>query len=362
MNGQQDPNAPWMHADERCFVQEFLESYQSIVLGGSGSFHYEIFYDYYQQAIEGGQCPDELVPFFRDFRARHPSAIGADERLLQNFDRTFTQLIASLLRKEPQHAHLAKPYHPNYERFLLLAEKLGESNRVHFHSLNHDLWLERLASSDSIRNEMDDGFEEPGSPYYGELDANRECYTVRLPRFIDKFDSRFRLYKLHGGIDRYWFRGDDVPSLVKLKWGMSQIHLYKEVQVNGVCQYLEGRGTIYPDFLTGTTHKTDRYERGTYYPVILRHFETNLSQSQALIVIGYGFKDSRINDYIETHFLSCPHKPVFVVGNKEQPTWQHFESKRVHFLGGGVSAMDIDFILKNMPRSTTAGEAVCDTK
>jgi len=349
LNGAKDPNAAWMRTEERHFVQEFLEFYRSTVLGGSQPFHYETFYDYYQQARAGNRYPDELVQFFRDFRTRHPTTIGDDDQLLRTFNQIFSQLIANLLQKKPERFHLAKDYDRKYGKFLLLAEGLARSNHVHFHSLNHDLWLERLAFSDSIQSKMDDGFEELGSPFYGELDDNGECYTVRLARFTNKFDAPFRLYKLHGSVDRYWFQADGVPDLVKLQWGISHIHVYKEVQVDGILQYVDDPFNFYPDFLAGTTHKIGRYGRGLYYPVILHHFETNLNHSKALIVIGYGFGDPRINDYIEQQFLSDPHKPVFVVGNERRPVWEHFGSEHVHFLSGGISAMDIEFILKNIP-------------
>jgi len=96
LNGQQDLNADSMHKEERCFVQEFLEFYASTILGTSEPFHYETFYDYYSEALEGNRCPDELVAFFRDFRARHSGVIGSDEHLPWKFHQTFSQLIANL--------------------------------------------------------------------------------------------------------------------------------------------------------------------------------------------------------------------------------------------------------------------------
>ncbi len=347
LNGMQDPNAEWMGTEERHFVQEFLEFYQSTILGGSHPFHYETFYDYYRQALEGNRCPDELIPFFRGFRARHPAVIGDDEHLLRRFHQTFSQLIAGLLTKKPERSHLAKAYDRKYGNFLLLTERLAQSNYVHFHSLNHDLWLERLAFSDSIQCKMDDGFEEVGSPFYGELDRDGEHYMVRLSRFTNKFDARFRLYKLHGSVDRYWFQADGVPELIRLKWGMSHIHLYKELQADGVLQYVDDPFNFYPDFLTGTTHKIGKYGRGPYYPVILHHLETNLTRSKALIVIGYGFGDNRINEHIEKYFLSNEGKPVFIVDVK-RPDWAHMDSARVHFDAKGVSGMDIDTITSNL--------------
>ena len=199
--------------------------------------------------------------------------------------------------------------------------------------------------------EMDDGFAELGSPYYGEMDSREELYLVRLSWFTNKFTRRFRLYKLHGSIDRYWFGGGTAADLIKVKWGVSHMRLYREILLKGKLQYIDDNGNFYPDFLTGTTHKIEKYRLGKYYPAIFRHFERNLARSHTLIVIGYGFRDSRINEYIEKHFLDGTSKSVFVV-DIAQPVWSPFSSKRVHFLGNGVSGMDTEFILKRLPRAS----------
>ncbi len=148
-------------------------------------------------------------------------------------------------------------------------------------------------------------------------------------------------------MDRYWFQAGGVAELLKLKWGVSHINVHKEMEEEGILRYVDYPFNFFPDFLTGTTHKIGSYERGTYYPLILKHFEVNLSRSAALIVIGYGFGDNRINDGIEKCFLSDANKPIFVVDIKK-PEWEHIDSGRVHFDGKGVSGMDAESILKRV--------------
>jgi hypothetical protein len=346
LDGQKDPNASRIRPEERHLVQEFLEFYRSKILEGSDSFHYEKFYDYYVQLLRKRQWPNELVRFFHEFRTRHAGVTADDFNLLWQFHLTFSQLIADRLNKGHEHAYGANSDDQKYEKFLSLVENLGKDNRVHFHSLNHDLWMEHLATSESIRRKMDDGFEELGSPFYGELNVGRESYMVRLSRFTNEFAAPFRLYKLHGSIDRYLFHGDIQPDLVKLRRGISPVDLYKEVQTDGVYGYAGDPTNYYTDFLTGTEYKNEAYKEGTYYPRILQHFETNLVNSSALVVIGYGFKDPGINEYIETYFLPDESKRVFIVGDK-RPEWKPLDLKRVHFDDKGVTGMDIDYILKN---------------
>jgi hypothetical protein len=257
-------------------------------------------------------------------------------------------LIERLLTKKLEKFHLAKPYHPNYNAFLHLVEKLAKTHRVHLHTLNHDLYMEYLACSDSIQSELDDGFEEVGSPFYGELYSKYERYKVRLSYFTNKFESRFCLYKLHGSIDFYWLRDGAAWSLVKGKRGVSQFDFYKEIQKDGALQYVSVPTSNYPDCLSGKTFKIGQYAKGSYYTSVIEHFELNLCKSSTLIVIGYGFGDSIINKHIDKFFATM-NKTMFIVDVKE-PNTEHLKSDEVHFVNGGVSEMDIDYILKNWRR------------
>ncbi len=54
------------------------------------------------------------------------------------------------------------------------------------------------------------------------------------------------------------------------------------------------------------------YEGDSYYQNLFKHFEENLKSSDLLIVIGYGFQDPGINDYLEKHFLTVGKKMVVI--------------------------------------------------
>ncbi len=344
--GQTDPNAHWMRTEQRSFVQEFLEFYNNAVVGKIESFHYETFYDYYYEFNEEKEYTRELTDFLEDFRNGYK--IKTDSHyLLHDFHNTFNQLIAQLLTKELKRVHLCKPYHPNYSAFLHLLESLGQTHKVEIHTLNHDLYMEHLSHSDSIQSELDDGFEELGSPFYGKLYDSNERYLVRLPHFTNKFDQKFCLYKLHGGINHYWFRHEGEQHRIKIKRRVSEIELFKEVLKDGRLQYINDPTNYSPDFLSGTTSKIGRYANGTYYPILFSHFKNNLRESNTLIVIGYGFGDYRINEFIKNCFFGLANKTMFIVSRSE-PTTDFLQLNNVYFEDGGVSGMNIESILNDM--------------
>lgn len=346
LDGKTDPNAGWMGVEERSFVEEFLNFYTSKVLKPDKNFHYETFYDYYISKYRAESYPKNLLAFFEEFKRRQ-HAEKDNHYLLMEFNDTFSQLIAHLLSKDLQRIHHGKPYDPKYNNFFLLLEELAGIFSIHIHTLNHDLYLEYLSHSDCFRDRFDDGFEELGSPFYAKKYETYATYMVRLSRFIDKYSAQICLYKLHGSIDHYWCRYDDRAVLVKVPWGINPDELYIELDKEGKLVYTHHTSHVVPDFLSGTTHKVSRYRIGKYYPVVLKHFKKNLQESKTLIVIGYSFGDTRINQYLERFFLCEPQKLIFVV-DVNQPKTDFFEKPNVHFVAGGVSGMDIRYILNKI--------------
>lgn len=342
LNRGTDPNAHTMRVNERRFVQDFLEFYNREILKGNEEFHYETFYDYYRKFIDGQEYTEDLNAFLTDFGEIN----GVNHNLLYEFHLTFVQLIRQLLEKALQRVQLTKPYHPNYNTFLLLIESLANTHQIHFHSLNHDLYLERLSISDCMQGKLDDGFEELGSPYYGKLDNEYEKYFVRLSKFTNKYVNKFCLYKLHGSIDHYWYKNANTLDLIKRKREISQIELYKEEGTGDNLRYVKDPTNYIPDFLTGINSKVGRYVEGKYYPRMMEYFENNLNNSNTLIVIGYGFGDVKINEFIDK-FSSDDQKVIFIVGI-EKPQTDLLQHTNVHFLDGGVSGMDKEYILSNI--------------
>jgi hypothetical protein len=338
------PNADQMRVEERAFVQDFLEFYNKRVLTPGEMFDYETFYDYYNAAYRDGAYPDDLATFLNDFLQNKVEVVTDGNDLLMKFNDTFSQLLAGLLTKPIDRAHLCKPYHPSHSAFLLLLEELGKVHTVHIHTLNHDLYMEHFNQSDAIQGELDDGFEELGSPFYGQKYEQFATYMIRLSRFTNTYGKRFRLYKLHGSIDHFWSNYNDGSFLIKIPWGIDAHEIHREFKRDEKLWYEHNPSDVVPEFLSGTTQKIARYERGPYYPRVLEHFVRNLEASNTLIVIGYGFRDERINQYLEKLFLDNPRKSMIVV-DVVLPKNPLMNRENVHFINGGVSGMDIRQVL-----------------
>jgi hypothetical protein len=158
---------------------------------------------------------------------------------------------------------------------------------------------------------MDDGFKELGSPYYGNLGVK---YKVRLPYFTNEYHEKYRLYKLHGSIDQFPFhiQNEGIETYVKIKLGIDTSDLFKEIEKDGKLAYIDDWINYHPDFLSGTTSKILRYREPWYYEKVFSHFESNLENSEILILIGYGCSDIEVNNLIREKF-DFKNKPIFVV-------------------------------------------------
>jgi hypothetical protein len=196
---------------------------------------------------------------------------------------------------------------------------------------------------------LDDGFDELGSNVYALKYDKYAKYMIRLRRFIDKYEKPFCLYKLHGSIDNYWCSYEDKIDLVKIPWGVSSHEIHKEVVRNGKLEYVHRPSDIVADFLSGTSYKIERYEDGKYYPLMLEHFCTNLKESDVLIVVGYGFGDSRINTYLDQHYFRDLSKVMFIVDVTRQST-VYLNHPNTYFIEGGVTAINPEFVLDKIKR------------
>jgi len=285
-----------------------------------------------------------LISFLDDFRKRHGTE-RHDGQILLDFHNTFSQLIAQLLTK-PLECSQASNSCDTHSPFLQLVRELAESHIIHFHTLNHDLFMEYLICRESLRGWMDDGFADIGSPFFAGFCDKYERYTVRLPLFANKFKERLRLYKLHGSVDRYWVRHNNHLILIKKPSRISNMTIFKEVEKDDVSRREEVFLADFPDFLSGMRWKIELYD-ADYYRTVFDHFKNNLRSSDALIIIGYGFRDDRINEYIEGLFCKNGNRPMFVV-DEIKPCTDFLKRDNTHFLDGGVSGMNIKSIVGNM--------------
>lgn len=342
LNGQPDINAI-LSTEKRFFVQRFLEFYQHKINKEKKSFHYEDFFDYYTDLLQGKTEDEDYSGFAKIFLTDY--GYPSDERqLLHEFDKTYQQLIAGRLYKRIEHVHTSG--YPGYQGYLKLLSKLGEDNFVHIHTLNHDLLMEQLEHTDELAFKFSDGFTELGSPYYFRKDG----MTVRTRMFNNIFDKRFRLYKLHGSVDNLNYKFNHEIEIVKHIHGANYTDLMREYTgENGKLNYHQFPWNWHPNYLSGTTAKTRYYSESYYYKQMFEHFNKNLQNSSLLIIIGYGFNDLEINRMIQEEFLSRNEVVVMVIKRNKIDNPITRDSK-VRFIPNDVSNIDADDILRNISK------------
>ncbi len=305
------------------FVEEFIKFYNDKIIPEQ-DFNYEDFFDYYTELDRRDELTETENSFFKDFDKRYKYPLNHHD-LLHSFNRTYNQLVANFITVEfPISVSSLKPYNrQEHAEFLYLLEYLSENHQVHIHTLNHDLLMEKYFHTQTLGNKISDGFDDSYSPYFANItltenkNGNRKSYThdIRLRRFKNKFDSTFNLYKLHGSVDNYVFNLNNKKyDMIKLAYGINEGSVYKEITTYlGELKKENSYMDVIPEFLSGTTEKLRHYERTVYYNQVFQHFFQNLTNSKYLIVIGYGFKDSKINEHLKNHFLKDQQKTMLVI-------------------------------------------------
>jgi len=183
-----------------------------------------------------------------------------------------------------------------------------------------NLLIIRLFFSDE---KISDGFYLLNSKYYSYLDVyeeyNHRSYLSKVERYTERYTSRFRLYKLHGSINYYrYYRknrktGFHIPNAyLKHVYGLDT-NFYKECKNDkGTWDLIPSFMEYHADFLTGTTAKILRYKEPLLYKKLFKKFINNLRKSEKLIIIGYGAKDSEVNNMIKGNY-DYKNKPVYIV-------------------------------------------------
>jgi len=327
LNGQPDPNR-FSNADERKFVQEFLEFYNSEVLSEGEEFHYETFYDFYSGYIYISENSDQIESFCNRFNAIYdsdsPYKIDTYNRLI-SFNRTFNQLVASQLHKLRYHESVSYLNYYPYDSFVGFIRQILLTHDIKLHSLNHDLFFDFLGQRHAdLWQHYCDGYQIEGSPFYGEvyrnisrdpqISINKRDY-IKLSQFNGKFDKPLSFFKLHGSVVNTILSTPEPNSQrvrIKAEYGVQMYYMEVYDELTKSHRFERLWDQVDPDFLSGTTNKTRFYKRDPYYINILEHFKQNLESSEKLIVIGYGFQDPGINEFIENNFLSKGKKMIVI--------------------------------------------------
>lgn len=279
----------------------------------------------------------------------------------------FPQLIEQLI--EPNRALASANSGDAYQRFFnLIKTNIPRKSRSLFdgpqpghefciHTLNHDLLVENWLNDEALSESIDysDGFSPMGSPYFGRIDFDHTFPPhfrksphnafVRMPRFTGKYDKSVQLLKLHGSLD-YWSFGVESqdnglyePLVVRKQPWISHLNLFREVEADGSHEYRNDFTNYHPLFLSGTTAKMEQYTDPVLFSKLLKQFQGNLSDSDILVIVGYGFRDEGINRLIMP-FLEDPQKKVIIIGREFPDYFPAVKSAMFHT--GGLEAYDFD--------------------
>jgi hypothetical protein len=283
-----------------------------------GYFDYEEFFDFIiEGALQDPEVGKIAVPYLKQF--------GNIKQLVFSLKNIYNQLVSYYIKDqdnkrwyddEPYHTG---PYFPGYTGFLNLFQELGENLEfIDVHTLNHDLLFERFNNTKWINGELSDGFEELGSPYYGELLKDRKIYNCRLEYYTGRYNTKFRLYKLHGSFDYgvyYKSNGSyQTPeTYIKTRSGIGFSEFKKEVlDEKGQFSYEVCFINYHADFLTGTTSKIERYKEPLLFKILFQRFRENLINANKLIIVGYGGRDTEVNKMLFENF-NYKDKPSYII-------------------------------------------------
>jgi hypothetical protein len=346
LHGQEDLNR-WSRADERIFLQEFLEFYNSDILKPDEDFHYETFYDFYSVYLSKGENKEAIESFYKKFNDKHFN--GSDDNRdcynrVSDFNRSFNQLLASQLHKRTYFEDISTLNYPPYDSFVNFLRELLKTIDIKFHTLNHDLFFDWLGRHHSeLWQHFSDGYQLEGSPFYGTVSYDfgqgdkkvHKTYQVKLETFVDKFDKALCYFKLHGSVFNTIVYVDQQRVRLKDNYAISRYLIEKTDPKTGEQKFEDLWDEVAPDFLSGTTNKTRYYTKDPYYKNLLGHFEKNLLNSELLVVIGYGFQDGGINEYLEKYFLSKG-KPMVVI-DPYKPKTDLIDKYKATYIPKGVT-------------------------
>jgi len=325
-----DPNG-WMLGSylDRLFFEEFTSFYCTEYLNNTIElYNYEKFYDFIGDFLRYKIEKEKIDSFCELFNGKIQSEIYRQNSYnwVWRLKRILNQLIADLLFIPKHYESAGYSNYPYYGGFFGLLREWLKNNIVNVHTLNHDLFFDFIASRlTDLWQHYSNGYTEYGSTVYGEVNTDfktdrgniHKAYKVRLQYYNGVYD-KLRLFKLHGSIDSYILRMQNSNEEIRIKkdFGVSEFLMERFDEQTRKYKY-EGIFTDpHPDFLSGTTEKIRQYDI-PFYESLFNHFKNNLQESSKLLVIGYGFQDKGINDFIERHYLIY-RKPVIVIDVKKQ--------------------------------------------
>ena len=298
-------------------------------------FDYEEFYDFLCDYIYHNKRSKIINDFYNTFIQDYPNEFIQDcKNQINNLKTIFLQIITEKLSKKDFFDDRCYSTYPPYESFIDFLNRISKIYEIKIHTLNHDLLLDHICfKTNKLFNKTTDGFNILGSNIFGKLESDinniYRIFHIRFPIFQNIYDKEISLYKLHGSIGNYKiFSNNSNYERIRIKSINTNVDkLYCDFINNNTISEKNLIQEIYPDFLTGKTQKIKEYN-DEYYQILFNHFKGNLENSKLLIVIGYGFKDKGINDYIFEYYPRGYKILIFDVEEKKEDWFTNYKIKQ----------------------------------
>lgn len=204
------------------------------------------------------------------------------------------------------------------------------------------MFFEHILSRGWINVSLSDGFEDEESEFY--VEKAKDIF-IRLRRFVNHFPNKLCIYKLHGSVDQYVYNYQNKEfTTVKVPSGSDPRKLVKRID-NPITKTIEQDRcwwNFYPDFLSGKNSKINHYGTEYYYGPLFERFRANLNKSSYLIIIGYGFGDTVINEILSREFLLHKNKSMIII-TPTTPSENFLQLNNVTYFGEGIGIENFDF-------------------
>ena len=253
--------------------------------------------DFYQYSIELSKKDEAISILYEHARANLLKDYGEDiyegyffmfenpqYKLIQKI---LDYLISDLLFKALDDTIIIEAYND----FIGVLKKYRNINLI---TLNHDMLLERILSIGRI-------------PFSKGFSSKNSCITFDnkpLPIFVNTFNKRCKLLKLHGSIDTYSFghlkniNGSLYPTgntTHFLTNNYDEKHHAKRINPITKEVVQEFNANILPMYITGIG-KDKTIKKSSLYKPLYAQARMSLRNCQKLLIIGYSFRDPHINE------------------------------------------------------------------
>lgn len=308
------------------FLIDIINHYSSAI--GESDFNYEDLYDGIDLNFNVNRKFCVLSEEYRKLSEPYRTEFFTFRQLVYQLPFVLNWIIMNLITEDGKrdilengHSEINFSYYKNFIHFLQI-----ESNKslIEIFTLNHDLFIDTFKKVKGLEDKICDGFDDCNSTYYGSVFGEEGESRCKLERYTARYYKPVRIYKLHGSFDYFpFYRKIETGGIpfavpyryVKLKGGVHPLYLSK---LNRRTQEYDDSlsPSVNPDFLSGTEIKKVKYNNPNLYARLFKKFKKKLIQVNQVIIIGYGAKDDRINEYL-CEYINCSNVTIFDYSPKD---------------------------------------------